>query len=75
MAITKESIDALIKEIEADENNKTQFDALAVNSELLCKYKGEITALLVTVATAYLGKGGALIVKAGLDRWFSKHCG
>lgn len=74
MSITKESIEALTKEIEADNSSKGELDSLAANSEVLCKYKTEITALLVTVATAYLGKGGAFLIKTGLDIWFSKHC-
>lgn len=74
MEITKESIEALKKEIDADLASQTKLDALGAGSDILCKNKEIITTLLVGVATAWLGKGGAFLVKLGLDDWFSKHC-
>lgn len=75
MELTKESIDALRKEIEADLASQEKVDALGAGSKLLCDNKELITSLAVLVATAWVGKGGAFLVKIGLDDWFSKHCG
>jgi hypothetical protein len=74
MELSDETLDSLRKDIEKAMGNDATLNALAINSEFLCKNKETITPLVVGVATLVLGKVGGIGAQMALDSWFKNHC-
>ncbi|MGF6282137.1 small neutral amino acid transporter SnatA (MarC family) [Pseudomonas frederiksbergensis] len=74
MEITKEQLEALKKEIEANLGDESQMSALAANTSFLCANREVITTFAVSIAKAWVGAGGAILVKMGIDWWYSNNC-